>query len=139
MTYKIKNLLIKYREIIVYGIFGVLTTLVDFGIYWVFTRLLYMDETLSQGISIAAAIIFAYIVNKIFVFRDNIKNPLFVLRQFITFSSMRVISGLFQTFCVWLFVEQLYFYDMAVKAIIAVFVIVVNYLFSKLLIFRSGK
>ena len=50
---------------------------------------------------------------------------------------MRVISGVFQTAAMWLFVDVLAFYDMAVKLIVAVVVVILNYIFSKLIIFRK--
>ena len=136
MIKNIKELILKYRELIIYGIFGVMTTGVDFGLYTLLTRALHIGEAFSQGISVAAAIVFAYIVNKIFVFRDTKNSPVIIIKQFLSFASMRTVSGLFQIFCVWLFVERLSFYDMAVKAIVAIIVILTNYIISKFLVFR---
>ncbi len=133
---KIKALLQKYREQIVYLIFGALTTLVDFGVYWLMERVLHLGTVPSQAIGVAAAILFAYAVNKIWVFRDK-ATGLRAWMQFLSFVSMRLVSGAFQTAAVWLFVDILHLYDLAVKLVVAVAVVILNYIFSKLIIFRK--
>ncbi len=138
MIEKIKGLLVKYRELIVYGIFGVLTTAVDFGVYWVLERVFDASTVVAQGAGVIAAIIFAFVVNKWFVFGDKRKGALEIIKQFASFASMRLISGAFQTVCMWMFVDRLGFYDMAVKAVVAVVVVILNYIFSKLLIFQKN-
>lgn len=139
MLNKIKALLIKYRELIVYVIFGGLTTVVDFVVYWLLTRLASMDEVPANIIGIAAAIIFAFIVNKRYVFADKTSDFLGILKLFVSFASMRVLSGFFQTFALWLFSTKLRLYDMAVKVVAAVVVVILNYIFSKLVIFKKPR
>ena len=138
MIDKIKALYAKYRELIVYGIFGVLTTGVDFGVYWVLERLFNASTVVASGMGVVAAIIFAYVVNKIFVFGDKKTGFVEIVLQFASFASMRLISGAFQTGCMWLFVDKLGFYDMAVKLVVAVIIVILNYVFSKLLIFKKN-
>lgn len=138
MIEKIKALFIKYRELITYVIFGGLTTLVDFGVYWIFTRPLPIGKIPAQIAGVAAAIIFAFIVNKRYIFLDKKSGFKAVALQFVSFASMRVLSGAFQTFCLWLFSEKLGLYDMAVKVAVAVVVVILNYIFSKLLIFKES-
>ena len=132
-----KSLFLRYKELILYVFFGGMTTVVDFVVYWLFTRLIPIGTVPAQILSIAAAIVFAYVVNKVFVFADKCSSTGAVIRQFISFASMRVISGVFQTAAMWLFVDVLTFYDMAVKLIVAVVVVILNYIFSKLIIFRK--
>ena len=134
---KIKSLLRKYKELILYVFFGGMTTLVDFVVYWIFTRLVPIGTVPAQVVSIADAIVFAYFVNKIFVFEDKCSSAGEAIRQFLSFASMRVLSGVFQTAALWLFADVLSFYDMAVKLIVAVVVVILNYIFSKLIIFRK--
>jgi len=138
MIEKIKGLLAKYRELIVYGIFGVLTTAVDFGIYWIFQRKFGFGETAAKAVSVVAAILFAFVVNKLFVFEDKRNGFRDIMTQLVSFASMRLITGAFQTGCIWLFAEKLGFYDMAVNVVSAVVVVILNYIFSKLLIFKKN-
>ena len=70
---KIKELFFRYKELILYIFFGGMTTVVDFAVYWLFTRLIPIGTVPAQILSIAAAIVFAYFVNKIFVFADKSK------------------------------------------------------------------
>ncbi len=133
----IRRLCTKYRELIIYGIFGVLTTGVDFGVYWLLTRLAEVDTLPAQIAAITAAIIFAFITNKKWVFKDKRVGLREIASQFASFASMRVLSGAFQTFCVWLFCDIMGLYDMAVKAVVAIVVILANYVFSKLIIFKK--
>ncbi|HHW25658.1 MAG TPA: GtrA family protein [Bacillota bacterium] len=139
LAYRTRELYNKYRELILYVFFGALTTGVDFGSYWALTRLCGAGETVSQAISVALAIVFAYVVNKIWVFSDRRTGFWEVAKQFISFASMRIISGAFQVGCVWLFVERMGLYDMAVKLVAAVVVVLSNYVFSKLFIFAGKK
>ena len=134
---KLKALFLRYKELILYVFFGGMTTVVDFVVYWLFTRLIPIGTVPAQVVSIAAAIVFAYFVNKIFVFADKSATFGQAIRQFISFASMRVISGVFQTAAMWLFVDVLKLYDMAVKLVVAVVVVILNYIFSKLIIFRK--
>ncbi len=137
MTDLIKKYLTKYRELIVYAICGALTTAVDFGVYALLTRFTDCGEVMAQTVSVAAAIVFAFAVNKWIVFRDTDNGGKTLLAQFVSFASMRVLSGAFQTFALWLFSVRLGMYDLAVKAVIAVVVVILNYIFSKLFIFRK--
>jgi putative flippase GtrA len=138
MIEKIKGLLVKYRELIVYAFFGVLTTAVDFGVYWILERVFSASTVVAQSAGVVAAIIFAFVVNKWFVFGDKRNSALDIFRQFASFASMRLVSGAFQTVCMWIFVDKLSLYDMAVKAVVAVVVVILNYIFSKLLIFKKN-
>lgn len=137
LTESARSLFRKYRELILYVFFGGLTTGVDFGVYWLCTRLGDIGKTAAQTIAVAAAIVFAYVVNKRWVFEDRRRGFAEVAKQFISFASMRVLSGAFQVACVWLLVEQMGLYDMAVKLAVSVVVVLSNYVFSKLLIFKN--
>ena len=56
------------KEIILYGIFGVLTTIVNIGSLWVFTEIFKINENIANAVAIILSVIFAYFVNKDFVF-----------------------------------------------------------------------
>ena len=70
----IKKLFIKYKELITYVIFGVLTTLVNFFAFWLFTKILGEELYLiNNAIAWVMGVIFAYITNKLFVFESKSK------------------------------------------------------------------
>ncbi len=139
MIDKIKVQYKKYRELIVYVFFGGLTTFVDFGVYMLLTDILFLDIVIANSIAWAAAVLFAFAVNKTIVFNDKRGALKIVLAQFVSFAGMRAVSGGLSTFFLWFFSELYGFNDLAVKAFIAATVIILNYIFSKLFIFKKTK
>lgn len=134
----IKGLIKKYKELLLYIIFGVCTTAVDFGISFV----LYhtgMNVHASDVIAWCAAVIFAYVTNKIFVFGSKDASPATVAWEFIAFASSRVLTLILQEATVFLFYDKLMLNKYAVKIIASVIVVVLNYVFSKLIVFRGSK
>jgi len=139
MIQKLKALLYKYREIILYLIFGGLTTVVSFVVYY---AILWagMHYLAAQVISWAAAVAFAFVVNKLFVFEDRDNSPRALLRQIGQFVSVRIASGVLETVLLWLLVDVILISENIAKIPVAVLTVVINYIASKLLIFRkNGK
>lgn len=137
---KIKELYIKYKEVINYLIFGALSTLVNFVTYYIFARLLGIDKVVSNGIAWFCSVLFAYITNKIFVFESKTNGIKELAKEISTFFLARVLSGILcdvGTFA--MMVEVLHINDMVSKVVTQVMVIIVNYIFSKLIIFRKKK
>jgi len=139
MIQKLKALLTKYREIILYLIFGGLTTVVSFVVYY---AILWagMHYLAAQVISWAAAVAFAFVVNKLFVFEDRDNSPHALLRQIGQFVSVRIASGVLETVLLWLLVDVILISENIAKIPVAVLTVIINYIASKLLIFRkNGK
>lgn len=142
---KIKELFKKYREIIVYVIFGVLTTLVNWAVYTVMVKYLGIDMTVSNGVAWVAGVIFAFVTNKLYVFRSKSKKAATVLREFFSFVGARVVTGLMETFLPTLLVnlglnQTVFGIKGAIaKLIVSVAVVILNYVFSKLIVFRKKK
>lgn len=137
---KIKELYIKYKEVINYLIFGALSTLVNFVTYYISARLLGIDEVISSGISWFCSVLFAYITNKIFVFESKTNGIKQLVKEITTFFLARVLSGILcdvGTFAI--MVKVLHINDIISKVVTQVMVIIVNYIFSKLIIFRKKK
>lgn len=138
MLEKIKELYIKYKEVINYLIFGAFSTVVNFVTYYISARLLGIDEVVSSGISWFCSVLFAYITNKIFVFESKTIGIKELAKEIITFFLARVLSGILcdvGTFAI--MVKVLHINDMVSKVVTQVMVIIVNYIFSKLIIFRK--
>ena len=132
MKEKIIELYKKYKEIIVYLVFGGLSTIVNFVSYFIFARIIGIDEVISSGLSWLCAVIFAYLTNKIFVFNSKTTTTKELIKEAITFVSCRVLSGIFcdvGTFAIMVKVFKIN--DIIAKIITQVMVVIVNYIFSK--------
>ena len=141
MVEKIKELYTKYREIIQYLIFGVLTTVVNFVVFFIL-RTIYTDDSLKGLFNVIAnivAILFAYITNKIFVFQSKKKGLKNILIEMGSFFACRAFTLLNDIFVFWLGFYVLGIPDLIVKLIGQVIIVVLNYILSKLIIFRKKK
>ena len=83
---------------------------------------------------------FAFVVNKLFVFEDRDNSPRALLRQIGQFVSVRIASGVLETVLLWLLVDVILISENIAKIPVAVLTVIINYIASKLLIFRkNGK
>jgi putative flippase GtrA len=126
------------RETIAYIIAGVLTTIVNFISYESLYRLGFENLT-ANAIAWVIAVIFAYIVNKKQVFLSKSRSVTEEARKMSKFFGARIITLVVEQAGMYIFVDVLGFYRLLVKAIIAVVVIILNYLFSKIFIFNKDK
>ena len=136
------------REFIMYIIMGVLTTLVNWISYWVFIRIIVTSNELfnmaaSNVIAWVISVIFAYVTNKIWVFNSKSWKPSFVAGELTKFVGSRILTGCLEwfglPFLVWLGLNQpvLGAKGGVAKIIISVLVVILNYVFSKLIIFTK--
>ena len=136
---KIRSLLAKYKELILYGLWGAATTVVNFGVYFLCTRIWSIHLVASNMLAWVAAVLFAFWSNKCFVFESKSWAPQVALPEFFKFTGARFFSGLLETWLLWLCVEQLHFHDGVTKVLVSILVVLLNYIFSKLFIFRGGN
>lgn len=146
MSQKIKALVLRYREQILYLIFGGLTTVVDwlvsFVLYGVWDAAIDTNVFVIHGANVIAwvsAVLFAFVTNRKWVFGSRQRGLLPILRELCTFAGGRVITFLLQEALVAIFFDWLGLNKYAVKLIAAVLVVVLNYLISKLLVFRHRE
>ena len=132
----VKALLRKNRELISYLVFGVLTTLVNYISYLLFAPL-FETTTVPTAIAWVLSVIFAYITNRIFVFRSEARGWKALLFEVISFFGARALSGVLDIGFMWLFADYMGFNDKWMKLISNVFVILFNYVASKLVVFRK--
>lgn len=126
------------RETIAYIIAGVLTTIVNFISYECLYRLGFKNLT-ANAIAWVIAVAFAYIVNKKQVFLSKSNSLSDEARKMSKFFGARLITLGIEQAGMYIFVDVLGFYRLLVKAIIAVIVIILNYLFSKIFIFNKKQ
>ena len=131
---KIFDLLEKYSEVINYLIFGVLTTLVSIGIYALCTKCFHINYMISNCISWIISVLFAYITNRIFVFKSKSSDIVIEMYQFFKY---RIFSFLIDVFLMYVLVELINIDDMISKVIVQVVVIILNYVFSKIFVFKK--
>ena len=136
-----KNLIKKVfnKETITYIIFGILTTIVNYIVYYLLYKYTGMDPLAYNTIAWAAAVIFAFFTNKLFVFESKSFKPSVIFRELATFVSARLLSLALEEAFLALTVKVMEIHELIAKLIIAVIVVIVNYFASKLLIFRKEK
>ena len=137
MIKALKHYYKKYKEIINYIVFGIFTTVVNYICYLFFTRVLYISVVVSTIIAWVLAVLFAYVTNKKFVFESNGFNIYRIIKEMTSFFSLRIVSGIFEIVCMYVFVAVMNVNDILIKLIVNVVVIILNYIFSKCLVFKN--
>ena len=128
-----------YKEIVLYLIFGVLTTLVNITVYILSTDVLFLDYKVSTTLAWIVSVSFAYVTNKFLVFANKNKALLNVTKEFLFFVFFRLLSYVLDIVSMILLFEILNFDDLVSKIIANVIVILFNYVASKLFIFKKQK
>lgn len=140
------ELLKKYKSIILYIIFGGLTTAVDWSIsfllYYLWGDAIEATPILLHGANViawVAAVAFAYVTNRIWVFESKRSGFLPIVGEIAAFAGGRVLTLLLQEVIMGVFCTWLGFNEYLFKVIAAVLVVILNYFISKLLVFRKTK
>ena len=135
----LKRLIVKYRDILSYLFFGGLTTVVNYVVYLPCFNLLGLSATLSNVIAWAAAVLFAFLTNKPFVFKSHDWSAKTVWPEFTKFVGCRIGSGGLETAIIFVTVDLLLWNGNWMKLATSVLVVILNYFASKLLVFRKEK
>ncbi len=139
MIEDLKNLIIKYKDIILYIFFGGLTTLVNWLIYYLLYERAGVPNVPSDILAWAGAVAFAFVTNKIWVFGSRSWKAGTALPELGKFVSCRLASGLLELAIMFLTVDLLKWNGMLMKILVGVLVVILNYAASKLFIFKGGK
>jgi putative flippase GtrA len=116
---------------------GGCTTLVNFMLYTLLTRAAEMNANISNVIAVSASILFAYIINKLFVFVSKTESPLALLRELLAFVGARSMVILLEIVGLYIFHTMLGLYDIAVKATLTIIVMILNYIVSRYWVFKK--
>ena len=135
----IKELFKKYREIIMYIIIGVCTTLVNLITYTIMYKYLNIDINVSNVVSIISAIIFAYFTNRIFVFESKNNTIQEITAEIIKFISARIVTMIIEVVGVYVLVVMNHNDEFIGKLKVQVIVLVLNYIMSKFIVFKKSK
>lgn len=136
MLNQFRSLWEKYRSILIYLIFGVLTTAVNYLVYIPCLNLLGLKASVSNVIAWCVAVLFAFLTNKPFVFESKDWSVKTVVPEFTKFVGTRVASGLMETVILMVAVDMLGWNGVIWKLVTSVIVVILNYIGSKLLVFR---
>ena len=137
MLIRLKQLFIRYKEMILYLFFGGCTTLVNIIVYYICAHLLLLATAPSTVIAWILSVAFAYLTNRIYVFKSCSRGLAAILREIGAFVSCRLLTGVMDLAIMYVCVDLLHFNDLIIKIISNILVIVLNYIASKLLIFRK--
>lgn len=134
---KIMELVKKQWDIVTYLFFGVLTTVVNYAVYLPCYNLLGLSATISNIIAWVVAVAFAYLTNKPWVFKSHDWSMKVVLPELSKFVACRVGSGVLETGMIFVFVDLMGINGNVFKLITSVLVVILNYIGSKLLVFKN--
>lgn len=137
MIKKVKNLLLRYWDVLSYLIFGVLTTIVNYLIYLPAYNLLGFSAALSNALAWVVAVTFAYLTNKPFVFKSHDWSSRTVIPELTKFVSCRLASGAAETLILLVSVDIMGWNGNIWKLVTQFLVLVMNYIGSKFLVFRN--
>ena len=136
----IKSIYLKHKEIIKYIIFGILTTIVNLITYYLLVLTVLnpnkpVELQITNIISWIISVTFAYITNRIYVF--NSKNN--KIKELLTFYSSRLTTLFIDMMLMFILVTKLNLNDKIIKIIVSIIIIILNYIISKLFVFRKTK
>lgn len=138
MLRRLKNALRKYREIVTYMIFGGLTTVVNYAVYLVIFHLFCSSATASNAVAWVVSVLFAFFTNKPFVFQSHDWSLRTTGAEFVKFIGCRVASGLLETGVLLVTVDIMHWDGTLMKLLVSVFVVLINYVGSKLLFHKKS-
>ncbi|MGL4571571.1 MAG: GtrA family protein [Clostridium sp.] len=139
MIDKVFSIYKQFKEQILYIIFGVLTTAINIVAFFACTRTLGLGLMTSNIIAWVASVLFAFVTNKIYVFDSRNYTMPVVLRELIDFTISRGATGLLDMGLMYVFVSVMGIEDMISKIVINIIVIILNYILSKVYVFKEKK
>lgn len=122
------------KELFLYIVFGIFTTVVNIVVYFLLAHLLSVNYIISNIISWFFSVLFAYVTNRLWVFESKNSN---IFKEISLFFGGRLFSGVIDTFLMFLFISVLLINDDISKIVIQVIVIILNYVISKVIVFKE--
>ena len=137
MIQKIRVLIDKYWDLVSYLVFGVLTTVVNYIVYLPLLNLVHLPAAVCNILAWVVAVAFAYLTNKPFVFKSHDWSKETVIPELTKFVSCRLASGAMETVIIFVAVDLLGWNGNIWKLLTSVLVVILNYIFSKLIVFKK--
>ncbi|MBE6805918.1 MAG: GtrA family protein [Ruminococcaceae bacterium] len=136
---KLTELICKYKHIALYGIFGFLTTVVNIATYWLMAHIFHLGIMPSTLIAWVVAVFFAYLTNRKWVFHSQTNGIVNIIKELSYFFMCRIATGVVDWACMYIFVDIFYINDVIIKTAANVLVIILNYIASKFVIFKTNR
>ena len=127
----------KYKDILIYLVLGAFTTFVNFLVYFPLLNYCSVSAAVANVLAWVAAVLFAFVTNKPFVFKSKDWSIPTLLPEFTKFIGCRLGSGIIETLFIMVTVDVLTWNGNVIKILISVFVVIANYLASKYFVFRK--
>ena len=125
----------RHRELLLYLFFGVLTTAVSWGSFYLLYYPLAIGELIANPLSWVVAVLFAFFTNRTWVFSSRGA----LLHEMLLFFAARLATLALEQGIIFLFVTTLAYEAMAVKILGSIAVLILNYIFSRLFVFKKKK
>ena len=122
------------RELVLYVVFGAFTFLVNIVTYFLFESVMGINYLVSNVLAWFFSVLSAYITNRRWVFESKSPN---ILKEMSLFFGGRIFSGVVDTVLMYLFIDVLVLGNTFSKIVVQIIVIVLNYVFSKLIVFKD--
>ena len=132
-----KQFLSRNRAVVMYGIFGVCTTLVNIVSYWLCAHVFGLSVSVSTAAAWFVSVLFAYLTNRRWVFESERTETKEVLQEMVSFFASRLSTGFLYWLIMFSAVTKLGFADMPVKIFSNVLVIILNYILGKFVVFSK--
>mgnify|MGYP000714352182 FL=1 len=133
---KLKEMMEKYKDIVPYAIFGILTTIINIVVYLFFAHILKKEVMLSTLAAWFLSVLFAYVTNRKRVFHSGVLTFSNIIREAVAFFICRLATGIADILIMFIFVNIFHFNDLFIKIISNIAVIILNYVASKWIIFN---
>lgn len=135
----LQKLLKQYIDVILYLVFGVLTTAINVLSYWILAHSFSLSVMTSTVIAWFIAVSFAYITNRKWVFQSNAFSVKDIMKEMFSFFTCRIATGGVDWIIMFVFVDIMGLNDVGIKVLSNIIVIVLNYIASKLVIFKKHE
>ncbi|MDH6363615.1 putative flippase GtrA [Enterococcus sp. PF1-24] len=126
-----------YWEAFSYLFFGGVTTVVNIAVFSLLHYTLTIDWMIANTVAWFISVLVAFITNKLWVFQTKSENLSHLLWEFVKFVFYRILSLGIDNGVMWLFIDKLGWSTFIVKILAQIVVVVANYAFSKLFIFKK--
>ncbi|MCL0311889.1 GtrA family protein [Apilactobacillus sp. TMW 2.2459] len=127
------------KQVISYLFWGVMTTLINIVVFMLLQKLTSWNYNINNSIAWIASVVFAYVTNRKWVFHSKSNSINEYLKEFISFSFGRFASFIMEEIILWIFITALGLNAGIAKVVGQVVVIVFNYFWSKLAVFKNKK
>lgn len=136
---KLKPLYERQKGIILYIFFGGLTTVVSFVVFWFFVHIIPFDPLVANTISWVISVAFAFFTNRVWVFNSPTHSARAFFKQLFMFYVGRLFSFAVEQLMIFVFINKLGFNDLIIKLIATIIVLILNYIISKVIVFRTKR